>query len=218
MTTPRRTVDSLIFDSLAVDAVRPLDLAGFWAALLGWQQHGPDVRPPDTDGCEFALAFVPETTAKTHKNRLHLDLASRTLGHQREVVAEALALGARLVDLGQGDVPWAVLADPQDNEFCVLEPRPEYADTGALAALVVDSRGPIGLAGFWSALIGWPVTSTLPEITGVRSPSGRGRAIEFLLSSDAKHGRNRLRPVLRTSPGEPAEARDPEGNEYTRTP
>ncbi|WIX78503.1 VOC family protein [Amycolatopsis carbonis] len=210
MTTP---------SALTVDAARPLDLAGFWAALLGWQRHGPVVGPPDADGCEFTLVFVPETAAKTHKNRLHLDLAGRTLDHQREVVAHALALGARLLDVGQGAVPWVVLADPQGNEFCVLEPRPEYADTGALAALVVDSHDPARLAAFWSALIGWPVTSTRPEITGLRSPSGRGPAIEFLLSSDTKHGRNRLRPALGPpTPGEPGDAADPEGNEYSRTP
>ena len=32
--------------------------------------------------------------------------------------------GARVVcvaaDIGQGDVPWVVLADPDGNEFCVL--------------------------------------------------------------------------------------------------
>jgi hypothetical protein len=25
-------------------------------------------------------------------------------------------------DVGQGDVPWTVLADPEGNEFCVLTP------------------------------------------------------------------------------------------------
>jgi hypothetical protein len=33
------------------------------------------------------------------------------------------ALGARRIDIGQGDVPWVVMADPEDNEFCVLTPR-----------------------------------------------------------------------------------------------
>ncbi|MGO8890907.1 MAG: VOC family protein [Streptosporangiaceae bacterium] len=33
------------------------------------------------------------------------------------------ALGATPVDVGQGDVPWAVLADPEGSEFCVLSPR-----------------------------------------------------------------------------------------------
>ena len=32
----------------------------------------------------------------------------------------ALALGARHVDLGQGEVTWVVLADPEGNEFCIL--------------------------------------------------------------------------------------------------
>jgi hypothetical protein len=27
-----------------------------------------------------------------------------------------------LVDVGQGDVPWTVLADPEGNEFCLLTP------------------------------------------------------------------------------------------------
>ncbi|MEU8489152.1 VOC family protein [Streptomyces sp. NPDC048641] len=29
-------------------------------------------------------------------------------------------LGATRADVGQGDVSWVVLADPEDNEFCVL--------------------------------------------------------------------------------------------------
>ncbi|WP_433477323.1 VOC family protein [Spirillospora sp. CA-142024] len=35
-------------------------------------------------------------------------------------VARLRALGATDVDLGQGDVPWTVLADTEGNEFCVL--------------------------------------------------------------------------------------------------
>ena len=35
-------------------------------------------------------------------------------------VARLRALGATDVDVGQGDVPWTVLADPEGNEFCVL--------------------------------------------------------------------------------------------------
>jgi len=33
------------------------------------------------------------------------------------------ALGAVRVNVGQGDVTWVVLADPEGNEFCVLSPR-----------------------------------------------------------------------------------------------
>jgi Glyoxalase-like domain len=33
------------------------------------------------------------------------------------------ALGATRADVGQDDVPRAVLADPEGSEFCVLSPR-----------------------------------------------------------------------------------------------
>ncbi len=60
---------------------------------------------------------------KTGKNRLHLDLASTSLVAQQATAARAGDLGATPVDIGQGDVPWVVLADPDGNEFCVLSPR-----------------------------------------------------------------------------------------------
>ena len=60
---------------------------------------------------------------KRGKNRLHLDLAPYPDGDRATEVARLIALGARSVDIGQGDVPWAVLADPDGNEFCVLGPQ-----------------------------------------------------------------------------------------------
>jgi hypothetical protein len=38
-------------------------------------------------------------------------------------VERPLTLGAVTADIGQGDVPWQVLADPEGCEFCVLSPR-----------------------------------------------------------------------------------------------
>jgi len=52
--------------------------------------------------------------------RAHLDLATTSAEHQAELVAHLLELGAAHADVGQGDVPWTVLADPEGNEFCVL--------------------------------------------------------------------------------------------------
>jgi hypothetical protein len=40
-------------------------------------------------------------------------------------VQRLVDLGAHRVDVGQGDAPEAVLADPEGNEFCVLTPRPQ---------------------------------------------------------------------------------------------
>lgn len=69
-----------------------------------------------------ALTFARVPEGKAVKNRLHLDLnpADR---EQHEEVRRLLDLGARHVDVGQGDVSWVVLADPEGNEFCVLASR-----------------------------------------------------------------------------------------------
>ncbi|MEU8662871.1 VOC family protein, partial [Actinoplanes philippinensis] len=53
-------------------------------------------------------------------NRLHLDLLPYPREDQKAEVARLRELGATPADVGQGDVPWVVLADPEGNEFCVL--------------------------------------------------------------------------------------------------
>ena len=60
---------------------------------------------------------MPE--GKSVKNRIHLDF---TPDDQDAEVSRLLALGARHVDIGQGEQSWVVLADPEGNEFCVLAP------------------------------------------------------------------------------------------------
>jgi hypothetical protein len=63
---------------------------------------------------------VPE--GKSGKNRLHIDLNPDDQGAE---VARLEALGASRLDIGQGEVSWVVMADPEGNEFCVLTPRTE---------------------------------------------------------------------------------------------
>ncbi len=66
---------------------------------------------------------VPVPEGKQVKNRLHIDLApGPSDGHEAEV-ERLVSLGASRVDVGQAGSPWAVLADPEGNEFCVLTPR-----------------------------------------------------------------------------------------------
>jgi hypothetical protein len=60
---------------------------------------------------------------KFGKNRLHLDIAPPAGGSQSAEVDRLLALGATHIDIGQGDVDWVVMADPDGNEFCVLTPQ-----------------------------------------------------------------------------------------------
>ncbi|MEV0297898.1 VOC family protein [Nocardia sp. NPDC050710] len=189
------------------DADRPRFVAGFWAELLGWavtvdRPDEVDVAAHDPDGLEIALTFLPTAQPKNGKNRIHLDLATRSLDHQRVQVDRALSLGARRIDIGQGAVPWVVLADPEGNEFCVLEPREQYVDTGAVAAIVIDTRDPVRLAEFWSTASGWPVTYGGAQIAGLRSATGVGSWLEFVRTPDEKCGRNRLHLDLTSFPAD----------------
>jgi hypothetical protein len=99
----------------------------FWSEATGWpivydQDGDTAIREPDGRG-PFVTFGPPTGAAKTGKNRLHLDIAPPTDGDQDAEVERLIALGARRIDIGQGDVSWVVLADPEGNEFCVLTPR-----------------------------------------------------------------------------------------------
>lgn len=66
------------------------------------------------------ILFLASDDAKQGHNRLHLDLRP---DNQAAEVERLIEMGASRVDVGQGDVPWVVLADPEGNEFCVLGAR-----------------------------------------------------------------------------------------------
>jgi len=98
----------------------------FWSAALEWplvwdQDEETAIRAPDRVG-PF-ISWGPPIPVKTRKNRLHLDIAPPAGGDQRAEVERLISLGATRVDIGQGDVKWVVMADPDGNEFCVLTPR-----------------------------------------------------------------------------------------------
>jgi predicted enzyme related to lactoylglutathione lyase len=187
---------------MVIDARDTSGLAAFWAAALGWEVglDEPDeacVWPAGFDypGPEAVpLVFVPVPEPKVSKNRVHLDLATQSAAHQADLVGRLRGLGAVPVDIGQGDVPWVVLADPEGNELCVLEPRPVYQDTGPVAAIVVDSAVPAGLADFWMQAAGWRLADGDGDggIVALRSPADAGPYLEFLPSSDPKRAKSRV--------------------------
>src|SRR5262245_1514943 len=183
--------------NVVVDAAGPAALARFWADLLGWRVSHDSAElvvvaaPPD-DGWDFGLVFLPVPEPKVTKNRVHLDVASASPDHQMAQVTHALSLGATRVDIGQRNVGWVVLGDPAGNEFCVLDPRPEYLDTGALAAIVVDAQDPLRLAEFWAAATGWPVVETTEWTASLRSPNGRGPWLEFVHNTEPREVKNRV--------------------------
>ena len=114
---------------LCVDSAHPSKSADFWEAALGWRRtHDTEdevvLEPPagsPEDGVAPDLLFLRVPEPKAVKNRLHLDLRPRD---QAAEVARLEALGARRVDVGQGDVSWVVMTDPDGNEFDVLRPLP----------------------------------------------------------------------------------------------
>jgi catechol 2,3-dioxygenase-like lactoylglutathione lyase family enzyme len=185
---------------LVVDASDPAAQARFWARALDWvvadeteeEVHvwPADFRYPGT--AAVPLLFVPVPEAKTGKNRVHLDLASTSAAHQAALVTRLTGLGASPVDIGQGDVPWVVMADPEGNEFCVLEPREGYRGTGPVAAILTDCQDPAAQAQFWTGAAGWPVHEEQDGFAGLRSPDGAGPFLEFLRVPGQKPGRDRL--------------------------
>jgi predicted enzyme related to lactoylglutathione lyase len=183
-------------ECVSVDAADPAALARWWAAALGWRitvEEADEVAVEPAEGEPgIPLTMVRVGDPKQVKNRLHPDLASASLDDQARIVERLEGLGARRVDIGQRDVPWVVLADPEGNEFCVLDPRQEYDDSGALAAVVVDARDPYALAEFWSAATGWPVARTGDHYATLRPPEGRSPALEFIADETPKTVKNRL--------------------------
>jgi predicted enzyme related to lactoylglutathione lyase len=186
------------------DAADPPRLAAFWAAALAWdvQADDPDEAVVWPAGFSYPgpsalpLVFVPVPDVKTKKNRVHLDLASTSAGHQAEIVDRALRLGATRADIGQGDVAWEVLADPEGNEFCVLEPRPGYAGTGPIAAVVTDCADPAALASFWAAASGWSIRESGARFASLRCAGDDGVSagpfLEMMRVPGAKVVKNRV--------------------------
>ncbi|MFG2603274.1 VOC family protein [Streptomyces sp. NPDC048514] len=156
-------------------ASRPLPLAEFWSGVLGWEtaddpRDGVAVLPGDDTG--FRIGFVPSRERKAGQNRMHFDLTSTSLEDQQRTVARALELGARHIDVGQSPQDaHVVLADPEGNEFCVIEPGNGFlADCGFIGALSCDGSQEVGY--FWSEALGWPLVWDQDQETAIRSPHG----------------------------------------------
>jgi catechol 2,3-dioxygenase-like lactoylglutathione lyase family enzyme len=118
-----------VVSELCVDARDPRVQARWWAEVLGWRvvldpddDEVVELVPPDGAATPWLFARVPE--AKQVKNRLHVDLRPRDGEDQASELARLLALGATRVDVGQAEVAWHVLADPEGNEFCLLHRTP----------------------------------------------------------------------------------------------
>jgi predicted enzyme related to lactoylglutathione lyase len=119
----RFLADCGFIGALACDGSQ--EVGYFWSAALGWplvwdQDQETAIRSPH--GGPKITWGGPPLMPKTGKNRLHLDLAPPVHGDQRAEVERLVSLGATRIDIGQGEVGWVVMADPDGNEFCVSTP------------------------------------------------------------------------------------------------
>ncbi len=118
---------------VVVDSADCEGLARFWSEVLGWRitfesDDEYAIEPPEgSREVDVApdILFVKVPDHKVIKNRLHFDLRPK---NQEAEVQRILDLGASRADIGQRDVSWVVLADPEGNEFCVLAPLPPPSD------------------------------------------------------------------------------------------
>ena len=116
--------DTGLIGALSSDGLQ--DVGYFWSEALGWplvwdQDEETAIQSP-RGGSKISWGGPP-VAPKLGKNRLHLDLAPPAGSDQQEEVERLISLGAKSIDIGQGDVSWEVMADPGGNEFCVLTPR-----------------------------------------------------------------------------------------------
>jgi hypothetical protein len=124
--------------NITFDCADAYGLAAFWSQVTGYQEDPEDPNEPEhTEALLVApdglarLLFINVPEAKTVKNRVHLDImpADRT---RDEEVDRLLGLGATFVaDHRKPDgTGWAVLADPEGNEFCVERSAAEREVSG----------------------------------------------------------------------------------------
>jgi hypothetical protein len=158
--------------AVTYDAQDPAAVAAFWGKLLDRQ-----VVPEDDgallpgDDTQVGLRFVAATDAAT-ADTLHLHLTSTTLEEQERLVETVLGLGGRHLDVGQlPEEEHVVLADPEGNAFCVIEPGNGFlAGCGHLGEVACDGGREVGV--FWSEALGWPLVWDQDDETAIQSPRG----------------------------------------------
>ena len=185
-------------------------LGNFWAHALDWEisSEAPGVinlQPPHFSWPEPSALSIDVVRVPDPHNvryRAHLDLATTSLAHQAELVEHVLSLGATRADIGQGDVPWKVMRDPEGNLFCVLEPREIYGDTGPIAAVVVHCEDPRALGNFWDQATDWNLFESEAGFASLRSNAGVGPYLEFLRANAPIRSTGRMHLDLKPYAGD----------------
>ncbi|MFI7455369.1 VOC family protein [Nonomuraea sp. NPDC049714] len=189
--------------TITFDVHNPARLAKFWAGVLDRELLNMDrgVLLPGDD-TQPGLRFVPGDAKKAGPNRIHLHLTSASLADQQHTVAKSLGLGASHLDVGQlPEEEHVVLADPEGNEFCVIEPGNNFlAECGFLGEIACDGSQDVGR--FWSQALGWPLVWDQDDETAIQSPNGGTKVAWGGPPVPAKVMRNRQRFDLTPADGD----------------
>lgn len=229
----RMTTD-LRFYGVSLDAANPTAVGDFWSSVLGWPaEPGPDkaVTILPTEDTSYVLRIEPADTSKRGPNKIHFDITSESSEAMAATVHRALEAGGRLIDIGQTDEDGhEVLADPEGNELCVIEPGNQFlAETGTIGAINCDGSRALGY--FWSEALQWPLVWDQDEETAIQSPNGGPKITWSGPPLLPRYDRDRLRLVVcvRGETREPTverllglgatqddgTLRDPDGNEFS---
>ena len=181
-------------EAVTYETPEPEVVGAFWAALLGRTpvDEGGDVLVPGSP-TQVGLRFVAATHETPGPDRLHLHVTSATVCEQRRELDAVLRLGGRR--RGRGELPIGrdlYLADPDGNEFCLIEPGNAYlAGAGLLGEVTCEGGRATGL--FWHEALGWPLVWDEGEQTAIQSPDG-GTKIAWDVSGIpvAERGRQRF--------------------------
>jgi hypothetical protein len=192
MTDPHATLVALSFD-----AVDPLRLAEFWAAVLRWQvgRLGADGSAEllPTDGAALRIVFRPTEVPKgPEHDPIHFDITTSSWDDQRETSALVVALGGSHLDVGQSpDELHIVMADPEGNAMCLIEPVNNFLrGNGRLGSITCDGSPAEGY--FWRDALGWPMVWDEGDETAIKSPVGTPFMITWGGPEPDQGGRNRL--------------------------
>jgi hypothetical protein len=221
------------FRCVCLDTANPAsDLAEFWAAV-----SGGTVRPAESGGPADVIGraehenvlVVPVPEPKTVKNRVHLDVYTKSID-------DLVALGAT-VDLPaeESGFGWTTMRDPEGNELCAFV-RDELTEF-RIHGIVVDSAEPERIATWWSRALDGAELSDNAEHGGgwwtlLHATPDAVLTIDFVPVPEPKLVKNRVHWDVY---GDPAEfldrgathlwdrpgwvtLADPEGNEFCVLP
>jgi predicted enzyme related to lactoylglutathione lyase len=215
--------------ALTILAADPEAAASFWGELLGWERSGLDLLPDDD--APMRLSFVAADLPRAGLNQIHLHLTSYSASQEANV-ARVLELGGSHLDVGQlPEEGHVVLADPEGNEFCVIEETNNWlAGTGFLGEVAADGTREVGI--FWAAALGWPLVHDEDGETAIQPPEGgmkiawggpplnerapRNRMHFVVVADDLETEVDRLVGLGATvvARGDDVEMADPDGNEF----